>query len=262
MRRSVIVFALAAGCGTNLTPAPGPDAAGLACLPNLDQQITAAELPVALGVPATYYVSSGSRDVNLDPDDSGTWDFTRPTTDPTASFTAMPLTGKWYAGSFPGGQFAVATDATDTLEQVFAEDATGFWLLGVASTAPNQTLLPYDAPVALYRFPLTAGLAWTEVGVVSNGKLDGLPYVGRDTYVMSVDAPGRLVLPDVELEQAFLVHTTVTVAPSVGITVVHRQASFLFECLGEVARATARDGEPSDDFTTAAEVRRLTFGQE
>jgi hypothetical protein len=36
-----------------------------------------------------------------------------------------------------------------------------------------------------------------------------------------------------------------------------RQVSFLFECFGEIGRATAQPKETNDDFTTAAEIRRL-----
>jgi hypothetical protein len=38
---------------------------------------------------------------------------------------------------------------------------------------------------------------------------------------------------------------------------VTRQTSFFFECFGEVARATSQPNETQDDFTTAAELRRL-----
>ena len=48
-----------------------------------------------------------------------------------------------------------------------------------------------------------------------------------------------------------------TIAPSAGQTTIQRQVGFLFECLGEVARATSKLNETNDDFTTAAELRRL-----
>jgi hypothetical protein len=192
------------------------------------------------------------------------WDFTQPGGDPLAVLSAAPLAGKWYASSFPSGQLAVPLDAAGSLEGIYAEDDESFRLLGVASAQQSppegQTLLPYDAPVALYRFPLAPGAAWTEHGVISRGTLRGLPYVGTDTYDIHVDTDGTLALPDVEITQALLVRTTVTVAPSVGAPIVRRQASFLFECLGEVARATSADGETQDDFTTAVEIRRLTLG--
>jgi len=133
----------------------------------------------------------------------------------------------------------------------------------VASAADSppegQTLLVYDAPVALLRFPLAPGLAWTEIGRISRGTLLGLPYVGTDGYDLAVDGSGRLVLPDLEVTQALRVRTRVTVAPALGAAVTRRQTAFLFECLGEVARATSRDGETEDDFATAAELRRFTF---
>ena len=51
--------------------------------------------------------------------------------------------------------------------------------------------------------------------------------------------------------------TTLTVTPAAGKAVSTRQTSFLFECFGEVARATSQNDETQDNFTTAAEVRRL-----
>jgi hypothetical protein len=253
---------LLCACGVNLTP-PGTAPQQTTCVPNLDGQIDRAELEPALGTPASYLVS-GARAVDLAgaTDAAGhlVWDFTRPATgDPRVPFAATPLDGKWYAASFPGGQFVVPVDAQDTLEAVYSEDDAALWLHGIASTAPDQTLLPYDAPVGVDRFPLQLGAAWTETGTISAGTLDGLPYVGKDTYAITVDAAGRAVLPELEVEQALKITTRVTVAPALGAPVVRRQASFLFECLGEVARATSRDGETSDDFTMATEVRRLTF---
>jgi hypothetical protein len=53
------------------------------------------------------------------------------------------------------------------------------------------------------------------------------------------------------------VRTKVTVEPTVGATVVRRQTSFFAECFGEVARVTSADGETNEDFTSAAELRRL-----
>jgi hypothetical protein len=41
-----------------------------------------------------------------------------------------------------------------------------------------------------------------------------------------------------------------------------RQTSWFFECFGEVARAKSRTDEPNEDFTVAAEVRRLSLESE
>jgi hypothetical protein len=43
----------------------------------------------------------------------------------------------------------------------------------------------------------------------------------------------------------------------VGIPTTRRQVGFLTECYGEVARATSENNEPTEDFTRAAELRRV-----
>jgi hypothetical protein len=92
---------------------------------------------------------------------------------------------------------------------------------------------------------------------VKNATLRGLPYAGQDSYAISVDAAGELILPSITFTQALRVRTTVTATPAAGAAVTTKQVSFLFECFGEVARATSQTGETQDNFTTAAEVRRL-----
>ena len=92
---------------------------------------------------------------------------------------------------------------------------------------------------------------------MQNGTLRGLPYAGKDTYEAKVAAAGRLVLPPIELTQAQEVLLSALVEPAVGTSVRTRQASFLFECFGEVARATSANDEKDELFTTATEVRRL-----
>ena len=90
-----------------------------------------------------------------------------------------------------------------------------------------------------------------------DGVVQGLPYAGRDTYQIEVSGAGELVLPDVTFTQVLRVRTHLTAQPAVGASRSQWQVSFLFECFGEVARATSRDGETAADFTTAAEVRRF-----
>ena len=49
----------------------------------------------------------------------------------------------------------------------------------------------------------------------------------------------------------------VTIEPVAGPTVSRRQLSWMFECFGEVARATSLDNETKSEFTTTSELRRL-----
>jgi hypothetical protein len=266
VRRSLVLLALTA-CGVNETPPAAPPPIGITCVPNLDGRIDAGEMIPAAGLATPYFIGSGPRSVDvagsIDPAGHRVWDFTQPASDPRVELAAEPVVAQWFAGDFPGADVAVPLDGDGRLVGVYRHDEQALWLLGVASVDPDppegRTLLPYDAPVALLRFPLETGLAFTSVGSITTGTLRGLPYRATDTYQVAVDASGRLVLPDLELTQALRVSTRITLAPDGGAAVTHRQAGFVFECFGEVARATSEPGDPPADFTTAVEVRRLTF---
>jgi hypothetical protein len=262
-----------AACGDNETHpthaaydagAPAP----LACVPNLDGKIDSNEIQPAIGVPLSYLFSPAGKtravDVAGKQDMAGhlTWDFSIDLADDqVAKLAASAIDGKWYAASFPGSAFVVPFDGGDRVDGVYTYDATGYHLLGLASATENpqegKTLYVYDAPVDIFRFPLSPGVAYTSIGNVKNATLRGLPYAGQDRYDVKVDGAGTLTLPSITFTQAMRVRTTLTAMPSAGAPVTTKQVSFLFECFGEVARATSQNNEPNDDFTTASEVRRL-----
>lgn len=268
--------ALAPACAENETPPPAKapyvaaEPAALPCVPNLDGKIEAKELQPALGVTATYLVSPANKERPVDlagaPNDKGAqewrfgFDFAD---DQVARITATKLDGRWYAGSFASvvGGFASPLDVGGRTDGIYTYDETEIRLHGVASTTENppegKTLYVYDKPVTIYRFPLTPGASWSSSATVRNGTLRGLPYAGKDTYDVKVDGAGTLVLPDFTLTQAMRVRTLVTILPSAGAQTTQRQTGFVFECFGEVARATSRLNEPDENFTTASELRRL-----
>jgi hypothetical protein len=265
---------LAPACGDNQTH-PDPHAAydagaptPLQCVPNLDGQIDSSELKAVLGVPVKYLVSPNGTTRTVDVvgtvDSSGkrVWDYgTDFATDQVAMIEASPLAGKWYAASFPQGQFVAPFDAGDTIEAVYSQDDAAIWLYGLASAQPSppegKTLLVYAQPIELYKLPLVVGSTWVSTGVITQATLRGQPYAGQDTYEMTDDATGELVLPDLTFSQAHRVRAKVTVAPAAGESVVTQQVSFLFECFGEVARVTSQNGETNPDFTVAAQERRF-----
>jgi len=276
VRRSILasVSLLLVACGDNKTPQPihQPYDSGtlpqLSCVPNLDGQIDATELQPALDNPVHYLVSpaGATRQVDLagqvDSQGHRVWDFGSDyADDQVATITATGIAGKWYASSFPSATFVAPFDAGDTLEAIYAYNTTAIVLLGLASRDPDgpggKTLVSYAPPIALYQFPLHVGQSYQSSGTITNGTLRGLPYAGTDTYDIAVDASGQLTLEAYTFSQVLRVRTTATVAPSAGQSITTRQTSFFFECFGEVARATSEPGETNDDFTTAAELRRL-----
>ena len=267
----VAALALLSGCAEPISyPAPDAgDAGSFTCIPNLDGQIDASELQAALNLPVSYVVSDMAPvDLVGQVDSSGVqqWDFsTSLATDTTATIAATTLDGKWYQASFPAGQWVAPVDVDDTIEGVYAADSQAIYLQGIASASETpanmKTLIVYATPVAVYRFPLKAGQSWMSTSAVTGGLLRGLPYAGTDTYDVSDDATGQMNLHDYTFTQVHRVRTTVTVAPSAGKAAATRQTSFMFECFGEIVRATSLTNEKSDDFTEAAEVRRFASQQ-
>lgn len=267
---------LLGACEDNITIPPErdlyrpPETQPLSCVPNLDDQIDANELQEALDTPVDYLVSPADSERNPDLagsiNDAGrriwNWSADR-AEDQLYQPTATALDAQWYADRFPGGRFVVSFDPGKTLDAVYSRDEAGFYLHGLASVVEDpeagQTLLAYEEPVALYRFPLKPGDRWVSTGTINNGRLLGLPYAGRDIYEVHVDGAGQLELPRLTFEQTLRVRQNVTLEPVVGESVSRKQVSFLFECFGEIARATSRNNETEEDFTNAIEVRRLGF---
>lgn len=269
---------LATGCSVNLTTPPEraeydpAELEALECVPNLDQKIDESELQAALGVPISYLVNpAGSRaPVDLrgevrEADDGTTarrWDLSRGAgSAQVARIEASSIEGRWYASSFPTADFVAPADPAGRTENILRKDEDGLYLLGVASSeeapAEGKTLLVYETEVPLYLFPLEVGDEWRAEGVSSNSTLRGLPYAGRDTYSVKVEAIGELALPDFTFEQVFMIRTKVTLQPAVGQSVSQQQVSFLFECFGEVARVTSLADEDLEFFEVASEIRRL-----
>ena len=268
---------LLAACGENQThpvqhdPYDAGAQQPLQCVPNLDGQIEASELQTFYGIPIAYLVSPLGQarpvDVAGSVDMSGnrTWDWSAEVaSDQVMTVVAEPLEGKWYAGSFGSGEFVTPMDAGHRLEAVYRRDDEALWLLGVASAeqepADGQTLMVYKEAVALYRFPIAPGNEYVVTGTVEDGLVKGLPYAAKDIYEVKFDAAGTLLLPSLTFQQVIRARTRITVQSAVGESTSQRQVSFLFECFGEVARATSAANEPNEDFVEAAEVRRMGIG--
>ncbi len=255
----------------NMTPPPTrarygtPDAAPLSCVPNLDAKIEHTELQPAIGTPVQYLISPFGKDRPVDlvgklEGGRRVWSFgTDFQDDQVLEIVASTPTGKWYAPSFPTGEFVTPSDAG--LESVYRHDEQGIWLLGLASAKESppegKTLLVYEQGVIVLKFPLEPGAKWVTTGTITNATIRGLPYAGKDLYEIEDDGVGKLVLRDFTFEQVHRLRTKVTLSPAAGATATRRQVQFFGECFGEVTRATSKDGEPNADFTVAAELRRL-----
>ncbi len=271
MRRWLPILILVfVGCSDNLTLPPerdgyqGPEGPSLRCLPDLDGVITARELEVAIDTPVDYRISPPGvqRPIDLvgriDQDDVRVWDFSHDDMDDARlTITAKALGEQWYAHEFLEGEFTTPLDAGGTVDGVYRKTDDALQLLGYASAAESpRTLVVYEDPVTVLQLPLQRGHSWESVGVVRNAHIADVPYAGRDTYQVEVDAEGEVWLPDFRFERTLRVQTVLTIEPAVGELVHRHQVSFFFECFGEIARAVSSDGA-EEGFSSAAEFRRL-----
>jgi len=265
---------LATGCGENLTVPVREDyrtrdPEPLACLPDLDAQIDSREIQPAIGVDVRYLISPDgtTREVDIAGRTEGDltiWDFSVDyADDQVATVTPTTIDGYWFAGSFPSDTFVTPFDGEGRTLSINRYSDNGLELLGLASREENpsegQTLLVYDPPITVLRFPVQVGDSFVSQGDIINGTLRGLPYAGTDTYEVSVDGRGEVRLPQLTFEEGHRVRTRVTVQPAVGEAVSTRQVSFFTECFAEVVRATSLTDEDNPNFTVAQQLRRLGF---
>lgn len=253
----------------NRDPYQATDPEPLDCVPNLDGRIDAAEIPLVLDTEVSFLVSPAStiRTVDLQgatEGDAVRWDWSTDfSDDQLARLSARSIEGKWYADEFPPDAFVAAFDDGGTTESISRQDDRGLYLLGVASTeadpSSGRTLLVYQNAIELIRFPIEPGSQYQQIGVIDNAVFNGLPYAAVDTYDVEVVAIGELALPSFSFTQAHQVRIGLTIEPALGETTSVRQASFFFECFGEVARATSRADETDPNFSEAVELRRIGY---
>jgi hypothetical protein len=268
--RRVWLVALGAACGPNLTPQPMPLPTLPECTPNNDGTIAASQLPVALGVTLDFFSTSSGTTRTVALAGSGSdniWDLTGNTDDAIVAIGPVALHDQWYAAQFPASQFVLAASyGADGLDGVYHQDDQALWLDGTASHDPmapsGKTLVAYATPVAVLRFPITDGDSYTTTALLPAAEIDGLPFIGSDTFAVDVSGTGQLELPDIDFDPVLRVQTQLTRVPSTGTPVIStRTTDLLFQCFGTIAHVESEPDEPDPDFTTAALVERFALGR-
>ncbi|HEY3448826.1 MAG TPA: hypothetical protein VGK67_20875 [Myxococcales bacterium] len=270
-----------------------PDGGLQTCTANHDGIITRDELPVVLGAKATFLVA---HDISVNtvgtqqPDGTWIWDFSGPLNgDAKVEFSPKAIGGEWFEPDFPGAEFTLRlAGSADTLG-VLQGSLDALLLHGMVSPVKSDTATNFfyqkdestedPAPVKTIAYPLKTGATWTSSGVI-NGDYDGQTYhcdavpplltctpgyptyacCIRHVYTSTVDKAGKLLTPlgtfdvvriknVVEFEALYGTWTNLKTV---------RSYVFVAECFGTVAAIAAQDGETLEEFTTAAEVRRLS----
>ncbi len=240
-----------------------------ACLPNNDGVITAAEMPVFLGAAVSYRVNAPNTTLDVAP--SGieqlgewTWDFRNIPNTYAVNVKVEDPSEFWFFEEFPDAEHASPVSLYDTSLLGGYKDQDGMTLmLGVASREKNgavYTLIKYDEPVQLFKFPIKPGSQWSQTVHFSNAVMQGVQNAGSETYTFSVDGRGTMLLPDFTLENTLRVRLQLTqtfVVAQGKPTTTHIWYMYLHECLGEVARIVSLPDEEDKEFTQATEFRRL-----
>jgi hypothetical protein len=268
---ALVALALASACVMPEGPSrdaggdvyvPLPDAAAQ-CRANNDGVIERSEVVFVPGVEARYRINPAGVGVIVDTagaagaGDSRVWDFTS-TAGELVTLRLGEVAGQWFAARFEGGQYAARLDPREPVLGVYRATDTSVDLMGaVAESEATRTVLRYDGPVSLLRFPLRVGERWTASATTVDGIVEGTPVASRDTYTMAVDAHGEVRLGALTFRNALRLRVEIVQQFPAGPGRRRIQYLWLTECYGEVARITSTDGQVAPEFTTALEFRRL-----
>lgn len=258
MRAPVLILVVLLGaCYDNRTPLPpdGGDSPASTCFPNLDNTLERSEMPTQLGrveylLARDVTVDLAGNDLDLRSEFPG---------QQKLGFQASELGNFWFADEFPVGSIVVSLGADGESLGILRSNNEGIQLVGIASVDPNHTLLHYQSPIDLYRFPMRVGQSFTTQSAVT-GTLAAVPYNGSDRYEVSVGDITSVDLPHLRFTHNFRVHTKVTSdSGSAGVVLVHQQLSLISECFGEIARVVSQDNESDPNFSQAAELWRFSL---
>ncbi|MDX9720196.1 MAG: hypothetical protein RBU37_05585 [Myxococcota bacterium] len=238
------------------------DDAPIHCVPNNDGIITRQEVPIRVGLRATFRVAT---DVPVDlvgsteeGSERRSWDFTGPYQgDHSVLAELRPVSDFWFADDFPDATYATPLSDSSDLLGVFQLTDDALLLLGVASPEDGfiYTRLSYSPPVTVLSFPFELGDTWTTDATFS-GILNGGIWTQSEEYTSSVDAAGSLTTAFGTFE-ILRVRTDLDRLVGFYSTQV-RTFGFVAECFGTVATVSSEDDPDEIEFTQAAEIRRLS----
>lgn len=274
MMRAVVLAmaAVVVGCGPSV-PADDPGTVPLPeCSAELDGVITLDELPLAPGVAVRYTRNAVDEPAAVEPDgeDAGDglrrWDFSGEAGAVGATLSLIDPLDAPHTGLFVDATYVVplAMETPDLLGWFRLDDhgdgSGELLLLGMATddgvAAASRTLVVYDEPLALYRFPFGVGDTWEQTVTYRDAVAFGIPEQGTEHYRFEVDARGSVALPGgVEVSDALRVRVDVeqTLAIAQGEhTRSFHQLLWVRPCFGELGRMVGTD--PS--FEAADEFRR------
>jgi hypothetical protein len=254
-------------CGPAGTDAPlGSDAQSDAppgvCTPDHDGHITAAELPLVAGRSATFKIATDATWSTIgasNPDNTRHWSLTGAlANDADRAIALMAPGGAWWAADFTSATYAVPLAADSDLLGVFHVASDRVELLGVVSpdAGATRTELTYDPPARILTLPFASTSTWSSTSSVS-GLAQGVIVAYTEKYASLVDQSGTMTTPYGDFP-VLRVATDLTRTSGITLLLSNRTFAWVAECFGTVATVRSQDFETNSEFSSDAEVRRLT----
>ena len=268
--RPLLLTLLATGCGTSV-PADDPGEPPLAeCTADLDGVMSFDEMPVVTGIEVRYVRNLPGAPVEVDvegelaTEGGRLWDFSDGPADVGATLVLQEPGELTASDLFPDATYAapMLIESPDLMGwfRVDDGDEPTLSMLGMATRdgvdPASRTVVVYDEPLVLYRYPFGVGDAWEQTVTYRDALAYGIPNQGVEHYHVEVDARGTARLPGgVEVSDVLRVRVQVdqTLALAAGgHTQTFHQLLWVRPCFGELARVVSAD----PDFATVDEFRR------
>jgi hypothetical protein len=233
------------------------------CPANGDFVIVAREAQPVLGASLTYLANGVGEQPEVELtgemiEGVRTWRFDgeRPTDRRIDSLVSDP-SASWFGAEFPEASYAEPVQGYESqMLGVYRINDEAVSLLGLASPDDESTLVHYDPPVDVARFPLELARSWEQT-TTATGVVMHIAFNAEETYRVTVDAAGEVIVP----AGTFPVVRVRTELDRVAGPMSDQRVSYVWiaECWGRVALASSPAGVTDPDFDVAEQFWRLAL---
>ena len=265
--------------GPELVDATNIDAALPGCKANKDGTITREEVPLQAGLHAIFRFASNV-DIGTQGEIQGSgqrkWDLTTAfSSDANVLIETKSLKGQWFENEYKDATYYTPLGKSPDVLAIFENASGSLVLKGAVSTAgdgPTKIDLKNNATVRTLDFGeggLKVGKKWTDTTLVTGvsptpngtgGFNPSGPIAYKDKYDNSVDAEGELATP---LGSFHVLRVRIDLTRTIPYdggefpAFTTRTYAFVTECFGNVGSIVSNFNETQEEFTKAAEIRRI-----
>lgn len=245
------------------------------CIANNDGVITREEVPLQAGLHAIFRFASNvdiATQGEIQPDGKRKWDLTTSfSSDANVLIETKKLDGQWFAEEYKDATYFTPLGKSPDILAIFENASGSLVLKGAVSTAsdgPTKTDLKNASTVRTLDFGeggLKVGKTWTDKTLVSGVSPTppanpSAPIAYNDKYENTVDAEGEFLTP---LGTFHVLRVRIDLTRTIPYdggelpAFTTRTYAFVTECFGNVGSIVSGFNEPQEEFTHAAEIRRI-----